>query len=143
MRRNFENDLSAAATVTGTVKYMIQAVHTSGYVVAKSPFSTINKVLNSLTHVILAIAALKDDRTDRICAGNIGEISSENISANSLDFKSNSSSVAPAKNFGRTTLYFSAIRCVHSKRVSSCVTTVSIIGRNVLMRKSSSGSLNL
>ena len=54
------NELSAVATVMGTVIYIISAVQTSGYVVASDAFSTIEKEAVSLANFKWAIFSLND-----------------------------------------------------------------------------------
>jgi len=63
---NFENDRSAVATVTRSVKNNMHAVHISENVVANVGFSITSNSVIAFTDVRFVISSLKQDLNDKI-----------------------------------------------------------------------------
>ena len=81
---NLEKDISAIATVRGTVIYIMHAVQTSRQVVASDTFSTIKKEAISLAQFKWAIFSLNVILMESIWLENNGERLSENLLENFL-----------------------------------------------------------
>jgi len=120
MRRNFEKDRSAVATVTGKVRNMSRADTTSVNVEVSAALSTISRWARSFTDDSWAISDLNDDASVTSCTGNASLRSQLYSFCKAVACDTMSCSGMDDKTLGKMTENFAAILFIAVNRWVSC-----------------------